>query len=214
MDIIVASSEVVPYAKTGGLADVVGALPRELARLGHRVTVFVPAYSTCLESGVPIEATDIGLEIPLGTKLVQGQLLQSRLPNSDVIVYLVSQPYYFEREQLYTIDGDDYQDNCERFVFFCRSVMESIRLLGLNPELIHTNDWQTGLIPALLKTEYAGTPIYENIASLFTIHNLAYQGRFLALGYAAYRARLEILQLAADGVFWRSESDENWHRIF
>ena len=178
MDIILASSEVVPFAKTGGLADVAGALPRELNRLGNRVTVFLPAYGHCHRAGLPIEPTDVELEIPLGSKLVEGRLLRSQLPDSDVVVYLVDQPDYFHRDELYTFSGKDFQDNCERFVFFCRGVLESIRLLGLNPQLIHANDWQTALIPALLRTEYSEVPQYEKIASLITIHNLAYQGIF------------------------------------
>ncbi len=178
MDILFASSEATPFAKTGGLADVAGALPRELSRLGHRVTVFLPAYRSCLNSGIPIEPTEIEFEIPLGTKLVEGNLLHSRLPGSDVTFYLVNQPDYFDRKHLYTVKGKDYVDNCERFVFFCRSVLESVRMLDLSPEIIHANDWQTGLIPALLKTEYVGTATFENIASLITIHNLAYQGSF------------------------------------
>lgn len=178
MDILLASSEVVPFAKTGGLADVCGALPRELSKLGHRATVFLPAYQCSLSAGMPTEATEVQLQIPIGAKLVAGNLLRTQLPDSDVIVYLVNQPGYFDRGQLYGDGGKDYVDNCERFVFFCRSVLESVRLLGLRLDLIHANDWQTGLIPALLKTEYAGTPPYESIASLITIHNLAYQGSF------------------------------------
>jgi starch synthase len=91
---------------------------------------------------------------------------------------LVDQGEYFRRPDLYGESGEPFADNCERFVFFCRSVLESIRLLDLQVDLIHNNDWQTGLIPALLKIEYAGAPAYENIASLLTIHNLAYQGNF------------------------------------
>lgn len=178
MDILVASSEVVPFAKTGGLADVVGALPRELARLGHRVTVFLPNYDHCKRAQLSIEKTEVELEIPIGSKLVSGTLYRSKLPDSDVIVYLVDQPDYFQRKELYGQDSRDYTDNCERFVFFCRAVLESVRALGLHLDLVHANDWQTGLIPALLKTEYAGTPVYENIACLLTIHNLAYQGSF------------------------------------
>ena len=105
-------------------------------------------------------------------------MLRTQLPGSEVIVYLVNQPDYFDRDQLYGKGGTDYADNCERFVFFCRSVLEAVRLLGLHLDLVHAHDWQTGLIPALLKTEYSGAPTYENIASLFTIHNLAYQGTF------------------------------------
>jgi starch synthase len=178
MDILVASSEVVPFAKTGGLADVCGALPRELSKLGHRVTVFLPAYRCIRAAGIPIQETGIRLEIPIGAKIVDGNLLRTHLPASEVIVYFVNQPGYFDRDQLYGKSGTDYADNCERFVFFCRSVLESVRLLGLHLDLVHAHDWQTGLIPALLNTEFSGASDYENIASLFTIHNLAYQGNF------------------------------------
>ena len=93
-------------------------------------------------------------------------------------VYLVEQPEYFDRPQLYREEGIDYRDNCERFVFFSRAVLEAIRLLDLKVDVLHANDWQTGLIPAYLKIEYRQRPGYERIGSLLTIHNLAYQGLF------------------------------------
>jgi starch synthase len=178
MKTLIVASEAVPFAKTGGLADVCGTLPAELARLGQSVAVIMPAYRSALRSGQPIEPTGIAFEIPMGTKTVAGSLLQSTLPDSDVRVYLVQQDAYFDRDQLYGENGADFKDNCERFVFFCRAVMEAIRLVPLELDLIHVHDWQAALVPALLKTEYAGVPGYENVASLFTIHNLAYQGRF------------------------------------
>jgi starch synthase len=178
MNILVATSEAVPFAKTGGLADVSGALPLELARLGHSPVVFMPAYRQALSAGQPIEQTSIQLSIPIGSKTVRGSLLRSRFPGTQVPVYLVEQPQYFDRDGLYGAGGHDYIDNCERFVFFCRAIMESIRLLELPVDVIHANDWQTGLLPALLKIEYRGVPRYERIASLMTIHNLAFQGQF------------------------------------
>ena len=178
MKILLVSSEVVPFAKTGGLADVAGALPRELEKLGHEVTVFMPAYQTTLKSAAEITETSTNLEIPIGSELETGKLLKSSLPESNVDLYLVDHAEYFRREALYGEDGSDYADNCERFTFFCRSVLESVRLLDLKPDLIHCNDWQTGLIPALLKCEYCENPLYQNVASLLTIHNLAYQGSF------------------------------------
>ena len=178
MKILLVSSEVVPFAKTGGLADVAGALPRELEKLGHEVTVFMPAYQTTLKSTAEITETSTNLEIPIGSELEAGKLLKSSLPESNVDLYLVDHAEYFRREALYGEDGSDYADNCERFTFFCRSVLESVRLLDLKPDLIHCNDWQTGLIPALLKCEYCENPLYQNVASLLTIHNLAYQGSF------------------------------------
>ena len=166
MKILLASSEVVPFAKTGGLADVAGALPRELEKLGHEVVVFMPAYQVTRKSNQEITSTTINLEIPIGKELVTGRLLKSSLPQSNVVVYLVDHDEYFGRDALYGENGSDYADNCERFTFFCRSVLESVRLLELQPELIHCNDWQTGLISALLKCEYSENPLYQNIASL------------------------------------------------
>ena len=172
------ASEAIPFAKTGGLADVVGSLPVELARLGHRVTVMLPAYRHARESGQVLEPTNVQLDIPIGNKIVSGKLLRSELPGSNVTVYLVEQDDYFDRPELYRQDGNDYRDNCERFIFFSRAVMESIRLLDLSPNIIHANDWQTGLVPAYLDIEYRDAPGYGDIASIFTIHNMAYQGHF------------------------------------
>ena len=178
MNILLATSEAVPFAKTGGLADVCGTLPLELARLGHSPVVMLPAYRQTRACGVPMEPAGIDLSIPIGSKTVSGRLLKSRLPGSEVPVYLVEQADYFDRPELYGEKGTDYFDNCERFVFFCRAVLESIKLLDLKVDVLHANDWQTGLIPAYLKVEYRGVPGYEGIGTLFTIHNLAYQGQF------------------------------------
>ncbi|MCA9177677.1 MAG: glycogen synthase GlgA [Planctomycetales bacterium] len=177
MKILLATSEVVPLAKTGGLADVCGALPVALQQEGHQPTVIMPAYRQALESGLPIEQLDLRFDVPIGGKTVSGEVYRTELADG-IPVILVGQSSYFDRNQLYREDGEDYPDNCERFVFFSRAVMELIRLLELKPDIVHCNDWQTGLIPAYLKLEYANTSGYENIASLMTVHNLAYQGVF------------------------------------
>jgi starch synthase len=176
--ILLASSEAAPFAKTGGLADVCGALPIELAKSGQQSAVIIPAYRHVYRAGIPIEPTGVSFEIPIGSKSVAGTYLKSRLPGSEVPIYFVQQDEYYDRPQLYTADGKDYKDNCERFVFFCRAALEAVRRLNLQTEVIHANDWQTGLIPALLKTEYRRDPAYENIATLMTIHNMAYPGIF------------------------------------
>ena len=178
MNILLATSEAVPFAKTGGLADVTGALPIELARLGHEVAVILPGYRQTRYCGQPIEPLGIDFIVPIGSKMVTGHLARSYLPGRTVPVYLVQQEQYFDRDQLYGTDGKDYIDNCERFVFFSRAVMETIRLLDLHVDVVHTNDWQTGLVPAYLKIEYHNVPRYQRIASLFTIHNIAFQGQF------------------------------------
>ncbi len=178
MNILVATSEATPFAKTGGLADVCGALPAELARLGQNPTVIMPAYRETLACGQPIHPLGIELSISIGSKTVRGSLLESQLPDSQVPVYLVRQDDYFDRDGLYTENGQDYVDNCERFVFFSRAVLEAIRLLKLKTDILHVHDWQTGLVPAYLNIEYRGVPGYETVATLMTIHNMAFQGNF------------------------------------
>lgn len=178
MNILFASSEVTPFAKTGGLADVCGALPIELARLGHNVAVIMPAYRHVHASGQPVEPLHIKFDVPIGNKIVRGRLHQGTLPGSSVPIYFVENDDYYDRPELYRAKGEDYKDNCERFVFFSRAALEAIRLLKLSVDVVHCHDWQTGLIPALLNVEYLHAHGYEDIASLITIHNLAYQGLF------------------------------------
>jgi starch synthase len=178
VNILLATSEAVPFAKTGGLADVTGALPMELDRLGHQTAVIMPAYRQTRYCGQPIESLGIDFIVPIGSKMVTGHLLRSVMPGGKVPVYLIQQDQYFDRDELYSVDGKDYIDNCERFVFFSRAVLEAIRLLDLPVDVLHVNDWQTGLIPAYLKIEYRAVPRYERIASLLTVHNLSYQGKF------------------------------------
>jgi starch synthase len=178
MNILFTTTEAVPFCKTGGLGDVCGSLPVELAKLGHDVSVILPAFRQARNAGQPIESTDVEFEVPIGRKTVRGRFLQSYLPDSDVPVYLVENDYYFDRPELYAEGGVDYKDNCERFTFFARAALEAVTRLHLGTELIHAHDWPTGLVPAYLKTELNGIPPYDSIASLFTIHNLAYQGNF------------------------------------
>jgi starch synthase len=178
MNILIAASEASPFAKTGGLGDVCGALPTELAKLGHEVTLILPAYRQVFDAGQTIEPTEIEIEVPVGSQQIRGRLLRSTLPCGTVPVYFIEQADYFDRDGLYGEGGEDYKDNAQRFVFFCRGVIEAIRQLDLKVDVLHTNDWQTGLIPAYLKLAYAGVPPLEQIRTLMTVHNLAYQGSF------------------------------------
>jgi starch synthase len=178
MHVAFVASEAVPFAKTGGLGDVLGALPRAVERLGHTASVFLPCYRRVRSAGPALAPLPVTLRIPVGPQLVEGRIYESRLPGSNVAVYLIDQPRYFDRDGLYGQHGRDYDDNCERFVFFNRAVLETIPVLGLAPEIIQCNDWQTGLIPVYLKTVYQHVPALAAIGSLFTIHNLAYLGLF------------------------------------
>ena len=156
VNVLFASSEVAPFAKTGGLADVCGSLPKEIAKLGHKVVVILPAYRCVWESGQTIEPLNVEVTVPIGGKQVTGQLYESRLPGSEVPVYLVRQDDYYDRDGLYQDGDEDHLDNCERFVFFCRAVLEAIRVLNLNVDFNHTHDWPTALLTAYLNTEFRG----------------------------------------------------------
>jgi starch synthase len=180
MRIVLCSSEAVPFSKTGGLADVTSALAKALAAAGHQVTLIVPHYPQIQKgkSPQPLVATGQPLSIWLGGRMVTGNILWSTLPGTDVTVLFIDQPEFFDRPALYGDASGDYGDNCARFCFFSRAVMEACRTLVLRPDVLHANDWQTGLVPALLEAEYRSQPGFETTGSVFTIHNLAYQGHF------------------------------------
>ncbi len=182
--ILLIASEVAPFAKTGGLADVAGALPKALAGLGHDVRIMMPKYR-----GAEAHATDTRvvvpiLRVPLGDGTAEGALIEARGP-SGVPVYLLEHEHYYNRDSLYGTADGDYWDNCERFVFFCRAALEGLARLDAarpgirwQPQVIHAHDWQTGLLPVYLRTLYRDHPLLGSLATVFTIHNLAYQGVF------------------------------------
>ncbi len=177
--ILLMASEATPYAKTGGLADVVGALPRALAALGHDVRVLIPKYRGVEARAGALTLAAGGIGVPLGDRVVEGGLLESRTADG-VTVYFLAHDHYYDREALYGTADGDYWDNCERFTFFCRGGLEAIAALskGWRPQVIHANDWQTGLVPIYLRTLYRKHPTLGSVGTLFTIHNLAYQGVF------------------------------------
>jgi starch synthase len=183
------------FAGTGGLADVAAALPRALADRGLDCAVIMPLYRALHEGPAPLRDTGLSFRVPLGTRSLEGRLWQSALPGSNVPVYLVAQADLFDRYDpgqgrgLYQYTNNsgqavDYSDNSSRFAFFCRAVLEALPVLDFWPEVVHVNDWQTALVPVYLKEVYRQHPHsalrghYEQIRSLLTIHNLAYQGSF------------------------------------
>lgn len=172
MNILLAASEVVPYAKTGGLADVAGALPKAVARLGHKVRVVMPRYK--LEK---IEAVTERLPGELSVPFNFGERRVAVYVDStgEVPVYFIDAPEYFLRAKLY---GE--ADDPERFAFFSRAVLELAKALGERFDIIHLSDWMTGLVAAYLKTVYTGDPAFDGTKTLFTIHNIAFPGLFRA----------------------------------
>jgi len=178
MHVVMATAEAIPFAKTGGLADVCGTLPLKLAEQGHRCSIFIPAYKRAMECGLPMVDTHISFVVDMAGRPMAARLLKTTLGNGSVDVYLVDQPLYFDRDQLYGDYRGEYRDNCERFCFFSRCVVEAIERLRLPVDIIHCHDWQAGLIPAYHKTNFREFQWYKNAASVMTIHNLAYQGRY------------------------------------
>lgn len=175
MNILLASSEIVPFAKTGGLADVAGALPKEIKKLKHDVKVVMPLYKIIDRDKYKlVHKGEYFVPVYLEQKKVD--LYQSNIPGTSVPIYFIGNDQYFDRDHLYQEDGADYPDNDERFVFFNRAVMELCKHIDYRPSVIHCNDWQTGLIPVYLKTLYKDDPFFSITATVFTIHNLAYQG--------------------------------------
>ena len=174
MHIAFAASECVPFSKTGGLADVIGALPPALAHLGHQVTVYLPRYrQTKLENPRTVISS---ISVPFDDRyrfcsVVDGGKI------SGVQFYFIEYPPFFDRDGLYGTPLGDYHDNAERFAMFSRAVLEASKVLG-SPDILHCHDWQTSLIPILLKTLYEEDPAFAGVPCVFTIHNLGYQGLF------------------------------------
>jgi len=178
MRIVIVASEAVPWAKTGGLADVAGALPEALAELGHDVTLILPHYRVASRISPAPVATPWRYQIPMGGGHVEGGVSLGHTPHGSVRVLFIDQPQFFDREGIYSAHGADFPDNPARFLFFSRAAIEAIRLADLRPDIIHVNDWHTGILPVYLREYYANIPELANAAVVMTIHNLAYQGRY------------------------------------
>jgi starch synthase len=174
MHIAFAASECVPFSKTGGLADVVGALPRALAALGHQVSVYLPRYRQTKLSDPQTVVRSI--TIPFDDKYRFCSVVTAGA-STGVRFYFVEYPPYFDREALYGTAAGDYPDNAERFALFSRAVLEAAKVLGV-PHLFHCHDWQSALVPVMLRTLYAEDPAFRDVATVFTIHNMGYQGLF------------------------------------
>lgn len=166
----------VPFCKTGGLADVIGSLPAVLAAMGHEVHVMLPGYPVIDREMYGFRERCGRFQVPLGPVTKPVTVLSADWKGT--FVHLVENGEYFDRPFLYGDEHGDYYDNGSRFVFFCRAVVEIVKCMGLAPDIISAHDWQTGLVPAYLRTLYAGEASFRNTRALFTIHNLGYQGNF------------------------------------
>jgi starch synthase len=177
MRVCMLASEAFPYAKTGGLADVLAGLSEALTDLGVEVTVILPGYREALRTAGPGERLG-RVRAPVASRLEPADVV--RVSGARIPTLMLDAPRYFDRDGLYGSGGGDFRDNAERFAFFCRAALEWLRTLGSPPDILHCHDWQAALAPAMLRATAALYPGLRRMRLVQTIHNLAYQGRFRA----------------------------------
>jgi starch synthase len=175
--VLLVASELSPFASTGGLAEAVRGLALALSALGHDVRVFIPKYRDVERSGERLQPALSCVPVPIGDRVVEGAVLEGRLEGT-VPVYFLAQDHYYDRPALYTTPERDYWDNCERFTFFSRAVLTACAALGWTPQVIHAHDWPAGLVPVYVRTLFREAPFLREVATVFTVHNLAFQGLF------------------------------------
>jgi starch synthase len=198
MKIVHVASELFPYVKTGGLADAVGALSTTLADLGHEVTVFVPGYRAVVDHPMAAGAKrTLRLRIEMGDVFMSGEVL-SFSPKPNLTVCLVCREEFFDRRSPYGTPERDYEDNHHRFIFFCKGVVETLRFLELRADVVHGHDWQCGLLPVLLRHAEQRHGATLAMKTVFSIHNIAFQGVFPMRSF--YRTNLPDELMGIDGV--------------
>ncbi|MDG1856891.1 MAG: glycogen synthase GlgA [Verrucomicrobiota bacterium] len=171
------SGECFPYSKTGGLADMVGALSKALAVRGTQVQVVTPLYRGIARKFKEIQPMDWALDLEMGDKVVSGKLYTLN-PQPNLTIYFIEQPDYFDRPGIYGEKSQDYEDNSERFLFFSKAATNLARYLTDAPDIVHAHDWQAGMVPAMIQHQHMRGGWYPAPTTCFTIHNLAYQGNF------------------------------------
>ena len=189
LKVLILAAEIVPFAKVGGLADVVGALPKALQALGHDVRLVMPRYRQVDPEHFQLSTVCKAVPVSMGHFQVSVDVRQGTIGDG-IPVYMIDAPRFFDRENIY-----GYNDDGERFILFCRATLEAIRVLQWSPDIIHCNDWHTGIVPNWMHTLYQDDPFFAHTATVYTIHNLAYQGIF------GYRI-LEVAGVAANGFLY------------
>ncbi len=177
MNIAFISPEVYPFAKTGGLADVSYALPKALAKAGHSVCIFTPRYKSVSKEKFRLSLAAAPLIVKMGPEEKYSAIFRSSyIPGVDT--FFIDYEAYFGRDSLYGYNDNDFNDNAERFAFFTKAVILGLKEINFIPDIVHCNDWHTGLIPLYLKTVYSNDVFFKNCAIIMTVHNAAYQGVF------------------------------------
>ena len=184
MKIVHAASELFPYVKTGGLADAVGALTASLADHGHEVSVFLPGYRAVRDQPDAAGAErKLRLKIEMGDQFLSGDVWVFS-PRKNLTVYLICREEFFDRRAPYGNGERDYEDNADRFIFFCKGIAETLRLADLRADVVHSHDWQTALLPLLVRDSERRHGATLALKTVFTIHNIAYQGLFPAATFS------------------------------
>ena len=179
MRILIVSPEANPFARTGGLAEVISDLAESLVKSGHETKVVLPLYRQAREAGVPLSFTGVTFTIPLSLKNLVAEIYRATLP-SGVEYLFIGQDTFFNREGLYGTAYGDFEDNAERFIFFSRAVVEMIEIMDLALDICHCQEWQSGLVPVYFRTLYHERPRLQRLPVVYTVHNVGYQGIFSA----------------------------------
>lgn len=203
LSILFAASEAAPYAKTGGLGEVVGDLPRYLHALGHDVRVVLPRYSSIDPEKYNLKLLPGTLVVPMGIiGTMYCGVWEGRLPKSEVPVYFLEHQELYGRNGIYGIDNVGFMDNDNRYVFLSRAALELPKMLGWKPDILHAHDWHTAAIPVFLNTSYKDDPFVSQAASILTIHNMQHQGTF-------YPGLMEVLDVGWEQFTYQSlEKDD------
>jgi starch synthase len=198
MKIVHVASEVFPYIKTGGLADAVGALTGALADAGHEVSVFLPGYRAALDHPAAAAAERrLTLRVEMGDMFMSGDV-RAFSPRKNLTVYFVCREEFFDRRRPYGTPERDYEDNHHRFIFFCKGVVETLRLAALRADIVHAHDWQAALLPLLLRHAEQRHGATLAMKTVFTVHNIAFQGLFPMRSF--YRTNLPDELMGIDGL--------------
>ncbi len=208
MRILFPTAEVAPIARTGGLGEVCGALPKSLAKLGHDVDVFMPYYRQAREW---FDRNGIQPEVVVPTTLItwanwsaEATILRTRVPGSDVPLYLVANDHFYDRHQIYAKRADGFDDFLLRYVFFCRAIVSSCEILGITPDIVHAHDWHTALLPVYLHSGLRSSANFTNARSVYSIHNLNYQGVAAAAAFAVTGLHAR---------YWAPNALEHWGQV-
>lgn len=191
LKILMIAAEAAPFAKEGGLGDVVGTLPRILSKRGHDVRVVIPRYYKIDREKLGLKPVNGPLSVPMGIISVMWcAVLEGRMPGSDVPIYFIEHEQFYGREALYHEEGQRYPDSDNRFVFLSRAGLELCRMINFKPDVVHAHDWHTAAVPIFLNTLYRNDPLLKDTASVLTIHSIQHQGIF-------YKGLMDVL-----GVGW------------